>query len=418
MYILLISIFFLLFAWHYKRKNNQIVSFVILFYAIAVFLGFLMTLHPMFKISGFDTKDIRIMPCAYLLCSSLILFLPLSKLSPSNNKTININPKRFILLCKFIIVISIATSILYLPHIGDAMNSLDFNEYKADIMEEGLNISNNNLFYEKALHLQGLFTPIIPFFTFYLLASIKNHSKLKILMLISMILPVILQAFAMAHRHILVYTMINILIANILFSGSLSKKIRKIIYLWTGIIIGATAFIVFLFAFLLFDDGTNNIVTYSLLRYLGEPFVNFNTMLWDNDYYLYGNKSFPLFREILGFNTISINDIRDYAGQHVNYIPYYFYSIIGSFCMDFNPFIAFLLLSLVAYIFYYLINKKYKNNSFMQHLLIYLYATYTIQNYFYFQFQGNSNRLLIELPILILLINYYLKKSKSINKFK
>lgn len=418
MYILLISIFFLLFAWHYKRKNNQIVSFVILFYAIAVFLGFLMTLHPMFKISGFDTKDIRIMPCAYLLCSSLILFLPLSKLSPSNNKTININTKRFILLCKFIIVISIATSILYLPHIGDAMNSLDFNEYKADIMEEGLNISNNNFFYEKALHLQGLFTPIIPFFTFYLLASIKNHSKLKILMLISMILPVILQAFAMAHRHILVYTMINILIANILFSGSLSKKIRKIIYLWTGIIIGATAFIVILFAFLRFDDGTNNIVTYSLLRYLGEPFVNFNTMLWDNDYYLYGNKSFPLFREILGFNTISINDIRDYAGQHVNYIPYYFYSIIGNFCMDFNPFIAFLLLSLVAYIFYYLINKKYKNNSFMQHLLIYLYATYTIQNYFYFQFQGNSNRLLIELPILILLINYYLKKSKSINKFK
>lgn len=100
------------------------------------------------------------------------------------------------------------------------------------------------------------------------------------------------------------------------------RKVKRYVLLFISIVLGIVLFIVVYFAFLRFDDGGGAVI-YSLLRYLGEPFVNFNTMLWGNEQYLLGNKSFPLIRDLLGLDYLDPSTIRENT-SYLRYVNYYF----------------------------------------------------------------------------------------------
>lgn len=405
--ILLAAFLFLYLAIKAYKKKERHVFFVLAFYALGCLIGYVQTKHDLYLTSGNFGNNGRILydATAYLILSTLILVFPIMKFRGLHNPSLNINQHSFLLMTDGFTFLSIIYILICLPHLKDSFNAIDFVAYKDNVMENGLNFTVGNPLLGFLFDLQGKIRPFMPFFLFYMLAYIKNNSKRKFLFSLMTVLPVIVTSIVSAHRHIVVYCLIQFLVAYLLFYDVISEKTKKRVNVALLIVTSLVICIVVLFAFLRFDNG-NDYVVYSLLRYYGEPFVNFNTMLWNNSSYLMGNKSFPLIRSIMGMDVINQQNIRELT-DYVKYLNYYFYSAVGTFYMDFGKW-AFIVCLIIAFIFKSVLGIV--KNNFTYLLLFYFYCIYTTQNYFYFQFQGNTNGLFLVYILFFIIIHKFLIK--------
>ena len=406
--LLFVSVIFFVFAYKYRRNILALILFV--FYGIGVLSGHILTTLPLYVRSGNSGyQDISWSASLYLLFSFIILFYPIYNIKEFKFSIVdNININHFVSISIILISFSVIFSICVIPYMSMALNTLDFVGYKDDVMSNGgLDLSYGNSILEKITKFQIIFRPYITFMFYFSLARIKNHRNLKILLGMASIFPPVLHTLGAAHRNILVFSLVDSIVCFLLFYKEYSKKIQRIFVIIFAIIGAFVGLIVVVFAILRFSDNGSDFVEYSLYRYLGEPFVDFNTMIWGTDYLLYGNKSFPFVRDFLGLPYIDPLDIRTEL-SNTPYIIYYFYSIVGNFYMDFGPYITLCLIILIAFFFNYLIKKVYNRNTMSRMLLLFLFVTYTIRNYFYFEFMGGNNMLFIWVCFFFLFFTKYI----------
>lgn len=404
MYYLLLLLPLFFFYWAYRYKDNVVSLTVLLFYGLGSLMGFVMTLDPFFEDSlNAGYNEINIYAIVFILLCFYILFYPLLKCNISQN-FVSINYKNYTLLSVFVIVLSYTYCICVVPYIGVALNVADFAEYKADIMENGLDISGGNWILKQLFKFQVRLRPFITFIVFLGLTKIPGNKLLKICLLVAALFPPILNTLASAHRNIIVYAIFDFLLCFLVFRNQLSTKIRKAFYI-IGLLVGLIlVYVIVDFAVLRFSGSGSDFVKYSLERYLGEPFVNFNTMLWGTDDYLWGNKCFPEFRKFLGMSYLDPDTIRD-TTSYVRYVNYYFYSIIGNFYMDYGPTGTIALCIFIGFVIHNLLHKRIKTGSILYSLIVYLYASFCVHNYFYFEYMGNNNSYIIINILIIIVIN-------------
>lgn len=408
-YILILPLVFIILA--YRHRANILAVSLYGFYALGSLTGYLLTqqeLYPDMDNSGY--QPISWEACAYLLVGCLILFYPVTSQRSPGVISAKVNCGSFSVLTYLFIITSLIFIIFAFPATFNTMNAADFVAVKDDVMDHGLKLSDISIV-ETIISYQILLRPFFTFLFIYALCRIEGYRKMKILLAISVFLPPLMHSMAAAHRNIAVFAFVDIAVAFLMFYKTLPAKIRKAFIVGLSVVGGAILLITVLFAVLRFTDGSEY-VEYSLYRYLGEPFVDFNTLLWNTDVYTDGHKSFDYVRSLLGMSYYEDN----VAIRETFNAPYpvsFFYSIIGAFYMDFGPYIAMLLLIIICVVFTWLLKMVFKRPSLSYYMLLYLYVSVTIQNYFYFVFMAQNNRNFIKMCIIYLILIYFLKPAPA-----
>ena len=393
--LLLLPFFFFLLL--YKYKKNIIAMPLIVYYFIGSLLAFIMTKHPLFESSlNAGIQNPSFGATVFLIVCLYLLFYPILKQDGNVNLNLRINDKWFYRLSVVFIFISITYIIIITPHIFDALNSLDFIAYKENVMEEGLQLTNSTIL-GWMLTYQVAIRPILVFL-FCLSLAMKKKKMLVLLLGIVAFLPPILNSLASAHRNVMVFSAIDCLLCFLILKNHFTKKTKRVFYIVGTSFICLTIFIVVYFALLRFSYGGNDFFMYTMERYMGEPFVNFNTMLWGEDNYLWGNKNFSVIRKYLGMSYIDPAEIQEYS-YNMQYVPYFFYSIVGNFYMDFGPIGSILLCFLICCVFKQLFRKEALKNDTSFFLFAYLYISVMVKSYYYFIYQGYNFLSLIFLII-------------------
>ena len=387
--LLILPLAFLYLA--YKYRDNKYANVVLLFYAIGALAGYILTQHDLYPfMNNIGHPAVCWEAVLFLLLGCLILFYPILKGTIVYNVG-TVNEHNFILFSYFLILISILYSVQVIPYITLTFDASDFVSYKDEVMSEGgLKLAGNNVFFARILGMQVTLRPFITFMFCYAMAELPGNAKIKWMLGYSAIAVPVLHSLGSAHRNVLVFSFIDIILCYILFKNRYSNNIRRFLSITIVTMGVSVTLVVIVFALFRFNDG-NGYVEYSLYRYLGEPFVNFNTLLWNTNEYMYGNKSFPILRGLMGYDYIKPLDMRDYYSD-LTYYSYFFYSIIGHFYMDFGPYWCIIILLVISFFFSFLLYKMKQVGSLSYYLLLFLYATFTLRNYFYFAFMGDNNK--------------------------
>ena len=400
----------------YRNKENKIVKPVLYFYLIGSCFAVLMTLNSFFKDSmnyGFQSPSI--VATLFLILCNYILCLPLT--TPRYiNASFSINRLNFTIVSYFFIVISLLYCIASIPFIMSSFNSSDFSAYKADVLQNGLNLADGNPILSVLFKIQLISRPIITFMFCYAIAFKPCSKRIIIALAIISILPPFFHSLAAAHRNIIVFAVFDFILCYTIFKNQFSKHINKIFYTIGLVVILAMLFIVLYFAFLRFGGRENGFLIFMFERYWGEPFVDFNTMLWGNEQYLYGNKCFPLVRQLLGLDFIDPKTIRE-TTSFLKYENYYFYSSIGNLYMDFGPWGTLFLCIICVYVFMKLL-KRVKRKRFTSLLFLYIYGTIHMRNYFYFYYMGYSNTYFLYLVIMLFIIYILIENGETLIKYE
>lgn len=97
-----------------------------------------------------------------------------------------------------------------------------------------------------------------------------------------------------------------------------------------------------------FDRGEGGLES-SIISYLGQENVNFDIYAFDNNGLRYGDRTFPLFKRMMGFEDVP-NSFweRRIKYQHLRINDEVFIGYVGDLCLDFGPIATFLILLLLS----------------------------------------------------------------------
>jgi oligosaccharide repeat unit polymerase len=188
---------------------------------------------------------------------------------------------------------------------------------------------------------------------FYYLTLKKNNKFILIGLFLSFVLS-LLTYTSLGQRGLIIELLFVIIITFFVLRKFISEKIKKSIkYIGIFIIIVIAVPLVALTnsRFENEDGGSQTSVYY----YLGQENLYFNIYGLDDGGIRYGDRTFPLFKRMVGFDNVPTNfwERREkYPNLKIN--DEVFYTFVGDFTLDFGPFIA----PLIFLIFTIFILKK------------------------------------------------------------
>ena len=110
----------------------------------------------------------------------------------------------------------------------------------------------------------------------------------------------------------------------------------------------------------------------SVFNYIGQQNLNFNNYAFDNDGLRYGDRVFPLFKRMLGFNNVPYNFWErriKYPNLKIN--DEVFIGFVGDFVLDFGTYLASIIL--IIFTIYIYSKTRIKNRTLLFHQLILLF---------------------------------------------
>lgn len=183
--------------------------------------------------------------------------------------------------------------------------------------------------------------------------------------------------------------------------SSLVNKIWKIIIV-CGIVITIPFMALTISRFGETDLGVSD----SIISYAGQSTVNFSTYAFDNNGIRYGDRVFPLFKRILGFENVPHNFMErraKYPNLKIN--DEVFSTYIGDFVLDFGPWFAMLIIIFIAFCLVLIVKNK-NQLPFYNFIFLYLWMCVLVQGVSLFQFADTSNVVLIMYFLIYLFIKY------------
>lgn len=262
--------------------------------------------------------------------------------------------------------------------------------------------------------ISNAFTNIAILFLFYLLTQ-KKKSKFMIVGLGISVLSNIMHFLSTGQRggvvRILLTVFITYFAVKDFLIDDIKKKIRRVGLVFIILIsIPLVAITISRFAYR--DTGVQG----SFVDYIGQANLNFNNYGLDNGGIRYGDRTFPLFKRMLGFENVPKNfwERRNkYANLHIS--DQYFITYVGDFTLDFGPTVAAIIMLLFSVFATYKTRIRNHEFFFEQLILLHFVMCITMQGamelYTFSDVQGN-------LRVIVVFLCYISFKLFRISKVK
>lgn len=324
---------------------------------------------------GSKYKALTLFPFIYMYLMLMVASSPVLKYDVLKINKIQ-KPRNviFYTICIIFIISSIARVPRELPNyiqglmriMLDAYGGLDiYNETMANSFNSGDGkISNLPAIISNSLSDIGVLL------YFYYLTLEKRNKLISIGLLISCIFP-ILGNISISQRGPVLEQLITLIITYFALRKFIQAKIIKIIQRVGIILIIATTIPIIAISISRFGGNEGGTLS-SIYDYAGMQNLNFNNYAFDNGGIRYGDRTFPIFKQMLGFDNVPHNfwERRDkYPFLKIN--DEVFISFVGDFVLDFGPIIAVLIFIFVA--LFFLKHTRARNGTILFHQLILLH---------------------------------------------
>lgn len=397
----------------YKKSNKiNIGVFILAWFALVAWAGMLYYSQDLFKYFNPYAK-ISFAPFIYLFIAIYLFIYPLLRFNSSQIQKMQlINDNYLYKYILFMLAIEILTYISIAPIIIKVLTSnasVAFRENSYDSIGGGISI--NNFFLSKIATIGGVFTAVNIIVSIYALLFSKLSKKLRIIFFLSSALIPPFIKTSLGNRFFMMSELTWILFILILLANFIKPNLKKKIIL--SFIIASSLALIFFTIISLGRFG--NMFEYQLFRYIGEPFVNYNTQFFyelnDNTW---GRAYFTTFRKWLGYPTEfeTLVEKWQFLDDITGVDTHVFYTFIGGFNIEFGFVFTLIIAASIALIYNRLI--KPTNILTLPKLIILCYLGYIcIQGAFLFPIQGAQN-----IELLTVIISYISFRKISIKKYQ
>ncbi len=365
LYILALGVTFVLYQ---KKKKNfdagSVLLFSYLFYSISSLL--------LFNTQFFYFGTIDLFPFIYLYLMLMLASLPV--LVYDQNKIEEIQKPSTIFLNVFSIIFIIATLTQIPSIISDfrinivkllTVSSAGQELYK-DAMDNSVSTGDGNISNLAAI-ISGAFSNIGILLFFYYL-TIKKPNKLILIGLFVSSIVILLSYISLGQRGLIVEILYIIILTYFILRKFFSEKINKIVKRVGIFIVLAAAVPLIAITNSRFDDTLGGSLS-SVYYYVGQENLYFNNYGLDDGGIRYGDRTFPLFKRMLGFDNVPANfwERREkYPDLIIN--DEVFIGFVGDFTLDFGPFVAPIIF--IVFTLFALNSTKLRNGTLQFHQLI------------------------------------------------
>lgn len=404
--ILNIVLWVLMLIWYLKKYKHFGAGGLL----ISAFIFYSVCSYPIF----FDTewnyffKDLKLFPLLLHVVLIVISFIPIFKWDGMKVNEIKVHNYSFIkLVCWFFVICTIMRvgdlTTIY-SGIMEMMAGGGADVYN-ETMSESLHNSGNRGISNVFSIFSNLLYGICTLFFFFLLMKKERNKFLIWLLVISFIISILIP-IAISQRGPALNRALLFLGTYFIMKDYLPKKITKIVSV-SFITIGVLLLVPILYiTFARFEDrGALN----SLCYYFGEQNIYFNNYALDNNGIRYGDRVFPMFKEMLGFENIPADFWeRRFKYPHLKINDEVFIGYVGDLFLDFGPIIASLII--IIYSWFCVSKLKIKNG------VLYLYQLLPINilmhiclfgGLFLFPYADGGNLELMMYILMYLVLKYF-----------
>ena len=372
--------------------------------------------------NSFGGMEVPLFPLIYLYLMIMLTMKPVFDFD--QRKIVSIHRPNMLFIDS-IALLFIAASILKIPgdveqiRTGMALILVDsaggLDVYNETVAEGVDNLGDGTIANLPAI-IANLLTNIVIVILFYYIVS-KQRKKLVILT-ISFILFNVVLSLARAQRGPAVSVLLTLLLTYcsfIRFIPDILKKRIRVLAIITAVLI-AIPFIAISHS--RFDRSDGGIES-SFYAYLGQENLNFAIYAFDNNGIRYGDRVFPVFKRILGFEKVPKNFWERRAKYpHLKINDEVFIGYVGDFVLDFGPFFAVILFLFFTAILSHIIKIR-AGTVFFHQLIAFNMLAYVgiVGGMKLFPF-ADGGALVLMTYILVYLLFWFDANTKRINNHK
>jgi oligosaccharide repeat unit polymerase len=251
----------------------------------------------------------------------------------------------------------------------DSSGGLDI--YHETMANSQFSTSNDGRITNLPAIVSGLLVDLsVVFFFYYLSFEDKNRlTKLLLWGIIISIIILVLKDIAYSQRGPAIDRVFCLLATYFFFKRYLSEKINRIMKV-AGVVFIAI-FVLFIGAITISRFTNEGGALNSVYAYSGMQNVNFSKYAFDNNGIRYGDRTFPIFKKMLGFENVPNNFWEGRAKYpHLKIDDGVFIGFVGDFVLDFGPIIAFIIF--VIFNVFVINHTKIYNRTIRFHQLLLL----------------------------------------------
>ena len=352
-----------------KRKLHFDAGSLLLFSYLLYSIVSLVLYHNPFSFYTFER--IRLFPFVYLYLMLMLAAWPILRYDDNQINEIQ-KPNPFLLnaVCLFFIVISLVQLPTIISDFSSSLTKLLMSSSGGqELYDEGAlsdDMGYGNIRNLPAIFSNAMFSIGILLFFYYL--TLNKPNKLIVIGLFISSLISILTSISRGQRGGMVETLLVMIITYFALRKFIPSKINKIIkIIGTFLIIILTIPLIYLTIsrFDNKDEGSQS----SLYFYVGQENLYFNNYGLDDGGIRYGDRTFPLFKQILGFDNVPRNFWeRRVKYPNLNINDDVFSTFVGDFTLDFGPFVSPLLF--ILFTLFILKKTRIQNGRILFHQLI------------------------------------------------
>lgn len=401
-----------------KKKTFDAGSIILLSYIIFALFSLLLYNNPYY---GDKYQEMQFFPFMYLFLMLLLVLSPLLRYDSLSTKNIH-KPNAWIIntTCVFFVVMSIITLPFILSNFKSGFLNLlqDFNlgvdlyrEHELASYNAGKGISNISAIFINVLY------EIVFLFFFYLLSLPRKNKVLIFFLGISIIIN-FAKAMSSGQRGEIVGKIFSLLLAyfavRTYIPNRTNRKIRLLIF--SLLLLAMIPISILTISRFATRKGGE---TASIVTYLGQQNLNFNNYGLDNGGIRYGDRTFPIFKRLLGFENVPYNYQErrlKYPNLHID--DYFFYTYVGDFTIDFGPILGTLVLIIISILFHRITHIRGDTILFHQLLILYLIMNLSLRGGLQLYPYADDGNLVIMIYIFyyfILKLDYDIQKRYSFN---
>lgn len=364
-----------LFVYQFKKKQFDAGSIILTSYLIYSILSLILYNNPFYK---FD--DITLFPFLYLYALLMICFFPILNYNYQQIDSIQA-PTRVLL--NIVCLIFIVSSFIQLPSIISNFSksiiqlllvSSAGQDLYNDAMAESYSLGDGSISNLPSIISNAYGNFGILLFFYYL--TLEDR---KTLMTVSLFLSCIiglLGNISLGQRGPIVEILLSFVVSYFALKNFFDQRIKKLIRTIGVVFLVIVTIPIIALTNSRFGD-TRGGSDSSVFFYAGQQNIIFNNYGLDNGGIRYGDRVFPFFKRILGFENVP-NNFWERRNKYPNLIvnDEVFIGFVGDFTLDFGPYIT-PIIFIIFTIFVFSVTRV-RNGTILFHQLILLHFVMTV----------------------------------------
>ena len=389
---------------HRKSDNILGMSMLLFVFAFSV-LAIIFYYHPDFKGSVHEGSGKTYIDAAIYFFLLYILWLsPFLKGDYTDYTKVICSPivKGLVTI---IAVSSLIEAVLLLPNALSGYNTMVLGDI-AGVREHDIGNIGSGITSIPVL-IYSFFGTILPLAFFYYLSAGIKRGELVLIAIATFLTP-ILNTLSTGSREFFVFPLIETGIAYLIFYRFLSKRVKKGVN-FTFLILGGLIFVSsVLMSLIRFTNSASIDPSFWIAKYLGEGFVNFNTLLYPNlGEPCYGEFHFGYFRDLIGLSYVPDSMRASYWSPRMQFPHNLFYSFLGSIVIDWGKTGAFIISAFFVGLTHLFTRIKGKTILFSQLIILHFVACICTKGVFYFTYLSYfGGRTILYVILLCLLLRF------------